>query len=381
MEYQKTYFENEKVTVHYSNLGEENNEFHLMLIPNPEVGNFEEQLKNIQKALKKTIENQQFNNAKVIFKRYFMSDSANQFEQFNALEKPNGKYAVSSIQQPPLNGSKVAVWVYLAENMHIAGKEHGIVATHNNYLHIWDAQRHGEGHSSSEQTNQIFHAMEKNLLSEGCNLKDNCIRTWLFVHNVDVNYCGVVEARKSFFEERDMIPKTHYISSTGIEGRNKNPLAIVTADAYSVGGIHPSQITFLKASSHLNPTYEYGVTFERGTAIDYGDRRHIFISGTASINNKGDIVHLNDVLKQAERAMQNVNALLAEANATTTDIAQMIVYLRDTADYKSIQHFFEQNYAKIPFIVVLAPVCRPGWLIEIECIAICKQCVPDLQKF
>ena len=34
----------------------------------------------------------------------------------------------------------------------------------------------------------------------------------------------------------------------------------------------------------VNRTYEYGVTFERGTAVTYGDRRHVFIAGTASID-------------------------------------------------------------------------------------------------
>ena len=60
-------------------------------------------------------------------------------------------------------------------------------------------------------------------------------------------------------------------------------------DTYAVKGLQPGQIQFLYAPTHLNPTYEYGVTFERGTAVTYGDRKQIFISGTASIDNKGEI--------------------------------------------------------------------------------------------
>lgn len=62
-------------------------------------------------------------------------------------------------------------------------------------------------------------------------------------------------------------------------------------DTYAVAGLQPEQIHFLYAPTHLNPTYEYGVSFERGTYVDYGDRRQIFISGTASINNKGEVVY------------------------------------------------------------------------------------------
>ena len=117
--------------------------------------------------------------------------------------------------------------------------------------------------------------------------------------------------------------------------------------------MEPGQIQFLYAPTHLNPTYEYGVTFERGTAVTYGDRKQVFISGTASIYNRGEIVYPGDIVKQTERMMENISVLLKEADATTRDITQAISYLRDMADY-----------------AVLAPVCRPGWLIETECIAV-----------
>lgn len=58
-------------------------------------------------------------------------------------------------------------------------------------------------------------------------------------------------------------------------------------DAFAVAGLKPGQIKYLYARTHLNPTYEYGVSFERGTAVDYDDRRQVLISGTASINNRG----------------------------------------------------------------------------------------------
>ena len=61
-------------------------------------------------------------------------------------------------------------------------------------------------------------------------------------------------------------------------------------DTYAVDGLKSEQIHYLYAPTHLNPTYEYGVSFERGTYVDYGDRRQVFISGTASINNKGEVV-------------------------------------------------------------------------------------------
>jgi hypothetical protein len=34
---------------------------------------------------------------------------------------------------------------------------------------------------------------------------------------------------------------------------------------------------------------------------------------------------------------------------------------------------FKNKFPQHPFVIVYAPVCRPGWLIETECIAIKKE--------
>ena len=103
--------------------------------------------------------------------------------------------------------------------------------------------------------------------------------------------------------------------------------------------------------------------------MHYGDRRQVFISGTASIDNKGNVLHLGDIRKQTLRMWENVEALLSEAECSFEDVGQMIVYLRDTADYAVVNRMFEERFPGIPFVVVHAPVCRPGWLIEMECMA------------
>ena len=77
-----------------------------------------------------------------------------------------------------------------------------------------------------------------------------------------------------------------------------------------------------------------------------------------------------DIEGQTVRMLENVEALLAEAGASATDLAQMIVYLRDPADYPVVRKIFEQRYEAVPRLFVHAPVCRPGWLIETECIAV-----------
>ena len=181
---------------------------------------------------------------------------------------------------------------------------------------------------------------------------------------------GVVKARNEVFATQDLTKNTHFIASTGIAGRHANPKVFVQMDAYAVEGLKPEQINYLYASTHLNPTYEYGVSFERGTYVDYGDRRQVFISGTASINNKGEIVHPGDVCKQTERMWENVETLLKEAECSFEHVQHLLVYLRDISDYSVVSEMFEKRFPTIPKVYLLAPVCRPGWLVEMECMAV-----------
>ena len=106
------------------------------------------------------------------------------------------------------------------------------------------------------------------------------------------------------------------------------------------------------------------------TIVSYGERRQVFISGTASINNKGEVVHPGNIRKQTERMWENVEALLKEADCTFDDLGQMIVYLRDIADYAVVKEMYDKRFPATPKVFVHAPVCRPGWLIEMECMGV-----------
>ncbi len=336
-----------------------------------------QQFSNIEKAIQK-IQKEELNDSTLIWKRFFSSDTINQAPFI----KPTNNEAVSIVQQPPLKGSKVAVWLYFIDNTVTKNEGNGIISfKRNNFNHLIHTQLHERKGDVKQQTDVIFKQYTNDIANRGYSLKNNCIRTWIYVQDVDVQYAGMVVARKNYFEQEDLRPETHYIASTGIEGRYIYPEVLVLMDAYSIENIQESQIKYLKAPTHLNPTIEYGVTFERGTSINYGDRKHIFISGTASINNKGEIVHPMDIKKQTERTIENIQVLLAEAEAEMNNIAQMIVYLRDTADYQIVSKYLFEHYPNIPQVIVLAPVCRPGWLIEIECIAIKETTNNQFEKF
>ena len=345
-------------------------EYHAMLrVTNPRL-TFAEQIESLQAAYDHLVSNE-LPGAVAVLKRYFLSDAANQANILLATQVEHSDCALSIIEQPPLDGTKVALWVYLQTGVQTRTLPHGdYEVSHSGYRHLWSAANFNKASKSEYQTRLLLNDYVMRLAEQGCSLADNCIRTWFFVQNVDVNYGGVVKARNEVFLTQNLTEKTHFIASTGIAGRHADHEVLVQMDAYAVDGIQKEQIHYLYAPTHLNPTYEYGVSFERGTYIDYGDRRHVFISGTASINNRGEIMYPGDIRRQTERMWENVETLLAEAECTFEHVGHLIVYLRDIADYTVVQEMFEKRFPNIPKVYLQAPVCRPGWLVEMECMAV-----------
>jgi enamine deaminase RidA (YjgF/YER057c/UK114 family) len=149
-------------------------------------------------------------------------------------------------------------------------------------------------------------------------------------------------------------------------------------DSLSFSNIKREQIQFLYALENLSPTAIYGVSFERGTRMIWGDRSHFYISGTASIDKEGNVLYLGDVRLQTRRLLENVRALLAEGGAEMGDIKWATLYLRDKCDAKiALEEIVRAGIsADIPLVVLKAPVCRPTWLVEMECVAVKKESNP-----
>ena len=334
---------------------------------------YSSQLKAVDDTLTQLVHSQ-LGVAKPVFKRYFLSDAYNQSGEVLSLELDYSDYALSVIQQSPLDGTKIALWVYLQTHVETRALPSGLYEVrHGSYRHLWNASAHNLAKNSEYQTRLLLNEYIMQLAQEGCRLADNCIRTWFFVNDVDNNYPGVVKARNQVFFTQDLTDDTHFIASTGIGGRQADPKVLSQMDNYAIDGLQPGQVSYLYAAHRLNRTSDYGVSFERGTRVDYGDRRHVFISGTASINNKGEIVHPGDVAAQTRHMWGNVEALLGEAGCTYDDVMQMIVYLRDIADYDTVRQLYDERFPHTPRVIVLAPVCRSGWLVEMECMAIRSQ--------
>ena len=328
-----------------------------------------------------------------VFRRIFLSDAANQEPAVQvsmlAQEQEDCPIAVSIIQQPPLSGAKIALLAY-----HVRGgtavtrrrltPKHLLIEK-NGTRHLWTTQVCPGGNAAAvhaaRQTRDVFDDLVGILENQGATLLDHCVRTWIYVKDVDVFYKDIVDSRTELFLERGLTPDTHFISSTGIEGACAHQFDLVVLDAYSILDLAPGQMSFLYDFDHMCPTQDYNVTFERGTRIAYADRAHHFISGTASIDRSGAVLHSGDVIAQLERALENVDAILHSGGASLDDMMYWIVYLRDPGDHGIVKNYLDTRFPGMPMAIVHGPVCRTDWLIEVEGIAIAKHGQPDLPGF
>jgi enamine deaminase RidA (YjgF/YER057c/UK114 family) len=110
--------------------------------------------------------------------------------------------------------------------------------------------------------------------------------------------------------------------------------------------------------------------------IDLNGLVILLISGTASINERGESVHIGDFRAQLRRTFSNITGLLASEGATWHDIVRTTCYLRDIdRDYNVFNEertafFKEQGLDPLPASTgIQAHLCRPELLVEIEAIA------------
>ncbi|WP_226490049.1 hypothetical protein [Hydrogenophaga taeniospiralis] len=168
-------------------------------------------------------------------------------------------------------------------------------------------------------------------------------------------------------------------SARGVEGQVPAACALGLA-----GG--PLSIAFLAGATPVVPVenprqvsaYHYPAdygprspTFSRAALAYPPGQELLFISGTASIVGHRS-VHLGDVRAQSLEAMDNIAAVVAEANrharggAFTLPALSYRVYIRHAADQAVVQAVLEQRIGAAPLVCLRADICRSELLMEVE---------------
>ena len=333
-----------------------------IISPEP-CGQFSQSLTSLFEKMSSFLGREAQKGRRAVFVRFFLSDAQNQAAALRkALETvpwpaPAGggalPPAVSIVEQPPLDRSRVSALVETS-------RDNPSWLFHS--LRLTEAE--ARGLDSYAQARLLFGKYLDIIGPLGLELKTHCVRTWIYVRDIDSNYAGVVRARNDVFDMEGLSHDTHYIASTGIGGATEGRNAVVAMDFLTYPGIAEEDKTYLKALSHLSPTHDYGVAFERGVKLNDGQ---IYISGTASIDKHGHVLHEGDVMAQTDRLLENISKLLEEGGSSLDKVPYYIVYLRDISDYDTVDAYMRNRFPTTPYVILEARVCRPAWLIEMEC--------------
>lgn len=333
-----------------------------------------EQLSRIEDAEAELLKTFSIDDNAVAAKRFFSSDLINHRDVVDTYKaRQSTDFYCSVIEQPPAPCVKLTLMGMCLSNITDKFRDGNVFyfdttsgIRHIFFEHLVDPDP-SEG--SAKQTERVFGFLGEQLAGFNTSIEESVLRTWLYAPHVDTDYRGIVQGRKAFFDSIDLTQETHYIASTCIQGGSGDRFARVSMDAYAVTGIDKRTIRYIQAPEYLSPTHLYGVTFERATAVELGTMDFLFISGTASIDKNGEIVHPGDIVKQTERTLTNISALVDSGGFSRNDLSSLVIYMRDAAGYELVAPLVDAYAANLPAIFVEAPVCRPGWLIEIEATA------------
>jgi enamine deaminase RidA (YjgF/YER057c/UK114 family) len=213
------------------------------------------------------------------------------------------------------------------------------------------------------QARAMFETAETCLRDRGLEFRD-VVRTWIYVGHIDRDYAAINRARREFYRARGIDPPP---PSTGIGGLSDRPGCLCALDLIARDGDARGAWRILHAPT-MNEAPSYGADFSRGAILPLAIGSTLFVSGTASIDALGRVVHVNDIAGQAERMLDNVAQVLAGEGLGLQDVTSAVTYLKRPRYREAFLEAARRAGlpASIPNTLCLAAVCRPEWLCEIE---------------
>jgi len=223
------------------------------------------------------------------------------------------------------------------------------------------------------ETTEAITVADKVLKEWDWSFKD-VFRTWFYLDDILDWYDEFNSARNKMYRNigfmngsmNSVIP-----ASTGIYGRNAAGYAC-TLDLLAIRplGDQPLQVTRM-VNPKQNEATEYGSAFSRGITISMDNTTYFFLSGTASIDEKGHTIHPGNMRKQTQRTLTNVKSLLENAGGDVQNIQQATAFVKNREDIPIFEEELHRNgLTDIPLITTIADVCRDDLLVELDATAV-----------
>lgn len=231
---------------------------------------------------------------------------------------------------------------------------------------LYSTNVYGVGSDAFEQARNMFSVAERLLDRCGMGFRD-VVRTWIHLRDIDRDYDVLNRARREFFQHCGIEQRP---ASTGIQGIPFPDVHDFSMTLHAVKSSRPLDATSMSTPS-LSEAWTYGADFSRGLRVTDRNKVTLHVSGTASIDEAGQTVHVGDFEGQVDRMLHNIASLLTQEGATFENLVSGVAYLRNPRDASVLRSMFQrQGFDGFPCALVEAPLCRPELLCEAEAVAI-----------
>jgi enamine deaminase RidA (YjgF/YER057c/UK114 family) len=201
------------------------------------------------------------------------------------------------------------------------------------------------------------------LAARGLTFRD-VVRTWIYVQDIEHNYAAINRIRRRYFAENQLL---RLPASTCVGGILPGAPVPVSMDLYAVATGSEVRIEAITPGDMCEAS-EYGSAFARGSRIVEPGRTTLYLSGTASIDAAGAVVAAGDITGQLGRMFDNVRALLDGSGFAMPHVLSVTTYLKHASHRRAYAKAAAAAGlpADLPQVVVVADICRPEWLCELE---------------
>jgi enamine deaminase RidA (YjgF/YER057c/UK114 family) len=213
---------------------------------------------------------------------------------------------------------------------------------------------------------------------------NSIVRQWNYIGNIlgfdgqEQHYQAFNDVRSSFYG--DSFADTGFPAATGI-GMNEGGviiefIAIQSIDLINSPINNSEQIAAHEYSEKVlvgkQCTLKTTPKFERARYLELYGKKVIFISGTASILGE-HTVGIGNPAEQTEITISNIRHLFSEevlSKITSRKLSPKYgharVYIKNRKDYSAIRKTFKSHFGNLPVVYIIADICRPELLVEIE---------------
>jgi enamine deaminase RidA (YjgF/YER057c/UK114 family) len=229
-----------------------------------------------------------------------------------------------------------------------------------------------------EQARRMFARASAALAARGYSFR-GVARTWIYFSRLLDWYGDFNAVRNAHYAAAGLSTTAEpgmasaFPASTGIQAQSASEECLMDVLAIDPGHAGRIEVRPVAQSGRQGQAAAYGSAFSRAMVIDWKEYRTIHVSGTASIDPEGRSTCPGDAGAQFRETLVNIEALLEPEGAGLSNLCQGTLFAKSAAVAATCRDVARDlALPALPFVEVIADVCRPELLVEIEAVAIVR---------